>query len=91
MPESFDAAEAFFDLVRHLVGNAKAYVQYFDGNAVLNFRKDEVNTQFEFLPDGTIATNIDIGDDEWDDDVEGFDKKTLPAAIADRLSTAEMG
>ncbi|WCS27765.1 hypothetical protein LOK46_13375 [Methylobacterium sp. NMS14P] len=85
-PVSFKLAEEFLGLASGARRSFRFSAQVFaDGNAVIGIRSDNIDAQFEFFPDGVIAANIDIGEDEWDEDVEHFDGRTMPASIAEKL------
>ncbi|WP_146056508.1 hypothetical protein [Methylobacterium sp. V23] len=80
---SFKLAEEFLGLVAGARRSFKFSAQIFsDGNAVLGVRNDKVDAQFEFMPNGVIASNIDVGDDEWDGDVPQFDGRYIPEIIS---------
>lgn len=85
---SFESAEQFLGLAIKLARSTEISVQFFDGNAALNFRNRAIEAQFEFLSNGIIACNIDFGGDEWDEDVAGFNGKALPPEIAARFNAA---
>lgn len=85
-PKSFKFAEEFLGLAAGARRPFKFSAQIFaDGNAVLVLRSEDIAAQFEFLPNGVIAANIDRGSEEWDDDVPGFDGRMMPEAIAEKL------
>ncbi|MCJ2021207.1 hypothetical protein MKK84_27960 [Methylobacterium sp. E-065] len=83
---SFKLAEEFLGLASNVRRGLKYSAQVFaDGNAVIVVRGASVDAQFEFMPDGVIAANIDVGDEEWDADIANFDGRTMPKAIATKF------
>lgn len=85
-PASFKLAEEFLGLASSTRRGFSFSAQVFaEGNAVVVLRGNNIDAQFEFMPDGTIAANVDIGDREWDADITGFDGRSLPKAIANQL------
>lgn len=83
---SFELAEDFLGLASNIRRELKFQGQIFaDGNAVIVVRGDDLEAHFEFMPDGTVAANIDIGEVEWDADITGFDGRILPLEVAEKL------
>jgi hypothetical protein len=83
--ESFKLATAFLGLLPQLgsLFQVDAMI-YAPGTAVLSVLSDEVDARLEFLPDGTIAANVDSAQAQIDADIFGFDGVSLqPAAAAD--------
>jgi hypothetical protein len=83
--ESFKLATAFLGLLPQLgsLFQVDAMI-YAPGTAVLSVLSDEVDARLEFLPDGTIAANVDSAQAQIDADIFGFDGVSLqPAAPAD--------
>lgn len=85
---SFDYAEKFLGLIASSSKPFHVSAQIFaSGTAVLNVRSLDIEAQFEFMRDGTIAANLDA-EQEIDLDVAGFDGRTIPAEIAEHLGVA---
>jgi hypothetical protein len=83
---SFDYAERFLALLSTWKVPMEVEAQIFStGTAVLNVKSYNLDGQFEFLSNGTIAAVIDRGGHEWDADVENFDGKRIPDSIAQQL------
>lgn len=85
-PKSFELAESFLAIVATSGVPFEVHAQIFvTGSAVLTVTNTNVDAQLEFLDDGVIAANVDTSTEKWDSDVAGFDGKSIPAQIAERL------
>jgi hypothetical protein len=54
---------------------------YAPGTAALSVISDDVDARLEFLPNGTIAANIDSAQAQIDADIFGFDGKSIPKEL----------
>jgi len=83
---SFELAEYFLALLPTLRTSFEVdALIYYPGNAVLSLMDEDASARLEFLPDGTIAANIDVGDQEIDLDLTGFDGGAIPADLSKLL------
>jgi len=85
--DSFKLATAFLGLLPQLgvLFRVDAMI-YAPGTAVLSVVSDEVDARLEFLPDGTIAANIDSTQAQIDADIFGFDGMSLPDDLSGLLA-----
>jgi hypothetical protein len=88
LKDSFRLATAFLGLLPELGVQFRLDAMiYAPGTAVLSLVSDEVDARLEFLPDGTIAANIDSAQAEIDADIFGFDGLSLPPGLSKLLAT----
>jgi hypothetical protein len=83
-PGSFEDAEKFLGCISNGSFNVSANI-HAEGHAVIELERYSIKAHFRFLGDGKIAAIIDLPNDEWDDDLHGFDGATLPRVVAERL------
>lgn len=88
---SFELAEQFLGLVQSIGPGFHADATIFaPGTAVLLLRSDEMSATLEFLPDGTIAANVDRGEMEIDEDIPGFHGVSIPDELLGLLIEREV-
>jgi hypothetical protein len=81
--DSFRLATDFLGLLSRLgmLFRVDAMI-YAPGTAALSVISDDVDARLEFLPNGTIAANIDSTHAQIDADIFGFDGKSIPNELA---------
>jgi hypothetical protein len=85
--QSFKLATDFLGLLPRL--GTLFYVDamiYAPGTAALSVTSDDVGARLEFLPNRTIATNIDSAYAQIDADIFGFDGESIPSQLAALLT-----
>lgn len=84
---SFKLAQDFLGLLPQLgvLFRVDAMI-YAPGTAVLSVCSDQVDARLEFLPEGTIAANVDAPGAQIDADIFGFDGKAIPDQLANLLT-----
>jgi hypothetical protein len=81
--KSFAYAVDFLGLVPQLGSAFRVEAMIFaPGTAALSIVSDDVDARLEFLPEGTIAANIDSAQAQIDADIYGFSGTTIPAQLA---------